>query len=250
MEQSIAIMANEIKNILHENKPSIFLFGSVVLDDFRLGWSDIDFLCLTEMEINHEQADELVNLRQTLLEKHRVNQYFRLFEGAMMTLEAFITKSDDTVIYWGTSGQRITTSWELCPFGKIELLENGRFLCGNDFRHLISYPSRQEIVIAIKNHYDTIRQHGKSGGGWLLDIARCLYTLKTNNVTTKTKAGEWAIQKNICPDISVMKKILAIRKHPLKFADEETRQWQSTLGKYIQKFADVLEAELKCTIQQ
>jgi len=108
MEQSINIMVNRITNILHDNNPSIFLFGSVVLDDFKLGWSDIDFICLTKKTITNEQANELVNLRQTLLAEYPGDKYFRLFEGGMLSLDAFINNVDDTVVYWGTSGQRIT----------------------------------------------------------------------------------------------------------------------------------------------
>jgi len=216
MEQSIQTMVNRITHILENNNPSIFLFGSVVLDDFKLGWSDIDFICLTEKVITSEQAEQLVNLRQALLAEYPSDKYFRLFEGIMMTLQAFLNDDEDTVVYWGTSGQRLTTRGGLCPFGKIELLENGRLLFGSDFRHLISYPTRKEIVESIKNLYETIRQQGNFGGVWYLDIARCLYSLETNKIIAKTKAGEWAIDENICPNISVMKKIVEIRKSPLE----------------------------------
>lgn len=246
MEQSINIMVNNISNILHDNKPSIFLFGSVVLDDFKLGWSDIDIICLTDKTIESNQADKLVNLRQQLLSEYTEDPYFRLFEGGILSLNSFINNIEDTVIYWGTRGQRVTNSHGLCPFGKIELIENGRLLCGNDFRHMITFPSRADIVEAVKNHYAAIRQHGNSGAGWLLDIARCLYTLKTNKVIAKTKAGEWAIDEAICPDISIMKKVVEIRKNPVKLRNNEAiTQWEKTLGEHIQKFADVLEAELR-----
>jgi predicted nucleotidyltransferase len=255
MEQSIELMVKRITDILKENEPSIVLFGSVVLDDFKLGWSDIDFICLTKKAINKEQANELVNMRQTLLAEYKGNQYFRLFEGIMMTLEAFINNADDTVVYWGTSGQRLENNGRLCRFGEIELLENGKLLFGNDFRHLISYPTRAEVLEAIKQTYVDIRTYCTEYPcmDWLLDIARCLYTLKTNKVIAKTKAGEWAIEENKCPDISIMKKILEVRKEPLKFRDikepgtwnKEIQEWQKTFVPYIQRFADVLEAELR-----
>lgn len=246
MEQCINIMVSKITNILRDNKPSIFLFGSVVLDDFKLGWSDIDIICLTDGAIQEQQANELVNLRQTLLAQYQGNPYFRLFEGGMLTLNAFLYNDEDTVVYWGTSGQRLTNKFELDPFARIELIENGRLLFGNDFRHLILYPTKTDIVDAIHRHYTIIRKYGKSGGGWLLDIARCLYTLKTNKVIAKTRAGEWAIEENLCPDVEIMKRVLEIRKNPFVFlSNEKTKQWQNTLEPYIQKYADVLEAELR-----
>jgi len=245
VEQSIETMVNRITSILSKNCPSIFLFGSVVIDDFKLGWSDIDFICLTDNMIRQNQADELVALRQTLMAEHPGNPYFRLFEGAMLTLDAFLQGIDDTVVYWGTSGQRLTNRHRLCAFSTMELLENGRILCGNDFRHLIAHPTRAEIIEAIKQHYGTIRQHGNSGGGWLLDIARCLYTLQTGKIISKTKAGEWVIEQNLCPDIATMKKIVEIRKNPYELKDsEEVIEWQKTLRPHIQRFADVLEAKL------
>jgi len=248
MEQSIEIMVNRITSILKDNKPSIFLFGSVVLDDFKLGWSDIDFICLTEKAITNKQANELVNLRQTLLAEYPGDKYFRLFEGQMLTLQAFLNNDEDTVIYWGTSGQRLTNHGGLCPFSTIELLESGRLLFGNDFRHLISYPTRTEIIEAIKQVYENISKYGIEypGCGWLLDIARCLYTLKTNKVIAKTKAGEWVIEENLCPDTSVMEKVVEIRKNPLELKNsEETKQWDKTLAPYTQKFLDILKAELE-----
>lgn len=252
MEHSINIMVNRITDILKDNKPSICLFGSVVLNDFKLGWSDIDIICFTEKVISNEQANELVNLRQTLMSEQEGNPYYRLFEGGLLTLNAFINSYEDTVVYWGTSGQRITNKHGLDPFAKIELLENGRLLYGDSFSHLISYPSKNEIVEAVQSHYGTIRKYAKEtgessrSGGWLLDIARCLYTLKTMKVIAKTKAGEWAIREKLSPDIDVLKRVLEIRNNPLLYQnDRDTMKWGGTLGPYIQRFADVLEIQLR-----
>ena len=66
LQNSVNTMAKAIIDVLLENTPSIYLYGSVVLDDFRLGWSDIDILVLTEKQISSEQAEHLVHLRQEL----------------------------------------------------------------------------------------------------------------------------------------------------------------------------------------
>ena len=44
LQRSIERMADRISNVLDKSTPIIWLYGSVVLDDFRLGWSDIDLL--------------------------------------------------------------------------------------------------------------------------------------------------------------------------------------------------------------
>ena len=74
-QKAINKMIHEINSILSDCEPSIYLYGSSVLDDFRLGWSDIDILVLTSRQISEEQAQKLVNLRQTMLEKEPGNPY-------------------------------------------------------------------------------------------------------------------------------------------------------------------------------
>jgi predicted nucleotidyltransferase len=77
LNEAIKTMTDEIVSILANNKPTIYLFGSVVLDDFRLGWSDIDIAVLTESEITEQQTEILIGLRQAMLERYPGNPYFR-----------------------------------------------------------------------------------------------------------------------------------------------------------------------------
>lgn len=61
-QMSINGMVREISRILADCDPTIYLYGSSALNDFRLGWSDIDILVLTEKQISESQANLLVNL--------------------------------------------------------------------------------------------------------------------------------------------------------------------------------------------
>lgn len=250
LNESIGIIVDNIKTILKGN-PSICLFGSVVLNDFKLGWSDIDILVLTDKPIDETQADQLVNLRQTLASQHNGNPYFRLFEGGILTKKAFFNSEKDRVVYWGTSGQRITERFNIDSFAVAELLSQGIFLNGEDIRKNFTYPTSQQFKQDIIRHYNAIRKYAVntdkniSSCGWLLDIARGLYTLKYNKVIPKTYAGEWAIEEKLSPDAGVMKMVIEIRKNPLSYINEtKTLEWCGTLGKNIQGFADILEIEL------
>ena len=84
-------MVREISSILSDVKPSIYLYGSSVLDDFKLGWSDIDILVLTDSQMSEGQAQSLVGLRQAMLADEPGNLYYRSFEGGMLTLDAFLS---------------------------------------------------------------------------------------------------------------------------------------------------------------
>ena len=251
-QMSINSMVWEISHILADCDPTIYLYGSSALNDFRLGWSDIDILVLTEKQISESQANLLVNLRQTMLAKQPDNLYYSSFEGAMLTKSAFLVNADDRVIYWGTSGERITDRYLLDSFCKAELIESSILLYGKNIRKELKYPDFHELYSDVNRHYKTIRKYAQSTGrnfysfGWLLDISRCIYTLRTGKIISKTNAAEWALQNNLCPDVHALTTALNVRRCPLKYRyDKDTFDYAETLGEVVQRFADVLEKELK-----
>ena len=244
LNESIKIMTNEIISILADNRPIIYLFGSVALDDFQLGWSDIDILVLTQKEITEQQVETLVGLRQVLLEHYPGNPYFRLFEGGMLSANAFLQNKNERTIYWGTSGQRITDSYKMDSFGLAELLDSGILLCGEDVRNKMTYPTYAQMRDDIVRHVQSARKHGVVAG-WLLDVARGIYTLRTGKIIAKTAAAEWALDERLCPDADVLQKSVQIRKEPLRYSKED----KSVDNAVIQRFADVLEVELANTVQ-
>ncbi|MBR6536042.1 MAG: DUF4111 domain-containing protein [Lachnospiraceae bacterium] len=245
-------MVREISRILADCDPTIYMYGSAALDDFRLGWSDIDILVLTEKQISESQAKLLVHLRQAMLAKEPDNPYYRSFEGGMLTRSAFLTNATDRVVYWGTSGERITDSYLFDSFGMAELVENSVLLHGKDIRKELKYPDFRELYADVKHHCETIRKYAQSTGrsyysfGWLLDIARCIYTLRTGKIIAKTKAAEWALENNLCPDWEALTTALKVRRSPLNYRDDkEIFDYAEILGEPVQRFADVLEKELR-----
>lgn len=249
MERSIQRMTASIADILADREPSIYLYGSVVLGDFRLGWSDIDLLVLTRRSITEEQANHLVGLRQSMLEAEPDNRYYRSFEGGMLSLDAFLSGESDRVVYWGTSGQRITDRHVFDSFSMCELLESGRLLYGKDVRGQLTPPTFDELRRDVQFHYSTIRQYARTTDrslysfGWLLDIARGIYTLRTGRVIAKTEAGVWALENHLCPDPDEMSLAIELRRDPSRF-DDALRNRAEALGPAVQRFADVLECEL------
>ena len=244
-------MVRKISSILSDCSPSIYLYGSSVLNDFRLGWSDLDILVLTDKQMSEKQAQKLVNLRQTMLVDEPANLYYRSFEGGMLTLDAFLSKKTDRVVYWGTSGERITDSYAFDSFGMAELTESSILLYGKDARKELKYPTFHKLYADVKHHYETIRKYAQSTGrifysfGWMLDIARCIYTLRTCKIIAKTEAAEWALENNLCPDPDALRSALKVRRSPLEYKDDkQTFHYAETLAKPIQRFADVLEKEL------
>ena len=199
MTESIDRMMLEITKKLNQQVYSIWLYGSIVLNDFRFGWSDIDFIVFANHPISEMQAEQLVMLRQSLSNEFPENPFFPCFEGAI----------------------------------------------------IFAVPSREELVLAVQNHFDSIRKYAVQTNeslyscGWLLDIARCIYTLRYNDIIGKTQAGIWALSEHIFPEEEPLRKTLEIRQQPIKYKDRaDIKLWLSNLGTTVQRYADILGIEL------
>lgn len=229
---------------------SIYLYGSLVLGDYRPGWSDIDLLCLTAAPLTVAQAACLLNLRQTLVQQSG-DPRFRAAEGHILSQTGFQFDAPERVVYWGTSGERITDSCHLDSFTRWQLYHCARRLAGDNCLGWLTPPTAAELRQDVLRHYESIRTHAvvTSGNlyacGWLLDIARCLYTLRTGRVTGKTQAGTWALETGMCNVSDALRRALAIRRDPLKYRDTPAYQtWAANLGPTVQAYANLLEAEL------
>ena len=155
------------------------------------------------------------------------------------------------MVYWGTSGERLTDRYDFDAFSRVSLLRHGRLLAGRDVRDSLPPPTVDELRAAVARHLATIRQAAARTGpslyscGWLLDICRCLYTLRAGDILPKTEAGEWALREGLCPVEGELRRALAVRRNPAIYKDDpETRLWLSGLAPSVQRYADTLEKEL------
>ena len=251
MRRSIDRMAERIAGIVDGKMHSVWLYGSVVMDDFRPGWSDIDLLALTEGQITDAQALELAALRQTMGEAEPGNPYFRLFEGIVARAEEYFSGTYSRLVYWGTTGQRITDHYQPDAFSRYELARYGQSVLGRKDRRVFSAPSGDELAAAVRSHYESIRRYAVQTDerlyscGWLLDIARCVHTLRHGGVIAKTQAGAWALAESVFPDAEPLRKTLLIRQDPLAYRDrDDVKRWLKGLGPTVQRYADILERDL------
>lgn len=252
MESSIGTMVRRMAELTDGDLYGVWLYGSVVLDDFRLGWSDIDFIALTGSPLDQGKAERLLGLRQRLSEEFPENPYFRLFEGVITSVGEYRSDRYSRLVYWGTSGQRITDRYERDPFSDHELAECGRRVFGTAPAPGFIRPERDALVSAVRRLYEGIRRCAVQTDtslyscGWLLDIARCMYTLRRGGVVSKTRAGEWALEQDVFPDGKPLSAALAIRRSPLEYKDrEDVKSWLCSLGPVVMEYADVLERELE-----
>ena len=92
----------------------------------------------------------------------------------------------------------------LDPCSEYFLIQNGILPYGADIRAELCLPSYTALRQAVIHHYDTIRNYAlnTSGSvyacGWLLDIARGIYTLRTGSVTAKKPKRAYGRWNSVC----------------------------------------------------
>lgn len=251
-QTAINKMVRAVSEILSDAVPSIYIYGSSAIDDFRLGWSDIDLFVLTEKAISEGQANRLLRLRQDLSNENPGNPYYRLFEGGMLSADMFFENRPGRAVYWGTRGERICERYDPDVFGKAQLIQSSVHLYGNDIRDRIKQIEYSDLLEGVKRHHATIRDYAHTTGrslytfGWILDIARCIYTLRSGKILSKTKAAEWAMENHLCPDEDALLFALDVRKNPSeKKKDPKVFDFAETMAGAIQRFNDVLEMEIR-----
>ncbi|MBO4839329.1 MAG: nucleotidyltransferase domain-containing protein [Lachnospiraceae bacterium] len=252
MLNTVQKVIDAVSAVTGEAPHSAWLYGSAVWQDLQPGWSDIDLLILTASPLTEEQAQRLLKLRQELAEKEPENPHFRTCEGIIACADEYRSGDFSRLVYWGTTGERITDRCPQDTFTAFQLARYARCIAGTEDRSLFAEPDRAEMTAAVQTHYEAIRKFAGQTDeslyscGWLLDIARCIYTLRYNDIVSKTWASLWAKELHVFPDEEPLLKTLEIRRHPLQYKDrEDVKQWLKDLGPTVQQYADVLEQELQ-----
>lgn len=249
MKHTLDCVVAAIADILADNPPSIYLYGSCVLEDFRPGWSDIDLLALTQKPLTAAEKNKLLTLRQDLPVIYPDAIHIRACEGCIGPVASLLNPTPDSVVYWGTSGQRLTDRPSLDAFSLWQLHHQAQLLHGPDVRHFLPIPTPSDLHAAVARHLRTILDHGHGGHsvytfGWMLDIARCLYTLRYGAVIAKTAAGEWALENSLCPDEAALRLALDVRRDSVLMQRPAILQAAEALTPAIQGFAAVLRKEV------
>ncbi|MCR5322156.1 MAG: hypothetical protein K6E85_02555 [Lachnospiraceae bacterium] len=93
MIHAVTRMMNEISSRVDGCLYGAWLYGSAVLKDFQLGWSDIDFVALVDGPIYEHEAESLLKLRQDMLKSEPENPYYRSFEGVITSLDEYCSQT-------------------------------------------------------------------------------------------------------------------------------------------------------------
>lgn len=231
--KDVEIILNEYFKVFNNNLPnlidSFYLTGSIVLDDYHEGKSDIDFVGVINRDIT---SKDLVTLKK--IHKEISSKYHKTaLDGSYVTLQQIGKLDQDIgpVIYFDgkkirydcRSGNAGIVTWFMLKNYGITLIGDipDNYLSNINVNDLISYVKlnansywvnwveKASMNFSIKSMV-TLSPQGVEWG--VLGISRLYYTMHEGDVASKYQAGEYALKKVPTSFERIIKEALRIRK--------------------------------------
>jgi len=168
-----------IRSVLGRQLISVVLHGGIAFGDLAPGYGDLDFVAVTEGELEDGICRQLVDARRSLRAGHGV--LGTMVEGAFLPRRMLDPCIPGKAFWWGTSGER---SWDANKLGWFvcqQIRERGIAVWGEDIRHEIPEPTQDDLLNDILAGCDQALTHGQGGTlhsiDWLLTAARSLQWL-------------------------------------------------------------------------
>lgn len=226
---------------------SVILHGSAALGDLALGYSDLDFLAVTEGELSEEECSRLIEMRRPF-RSGEYGIYGQMLEGVFLPRRLLDPDEQGLVAYWGTSGERVKTSSQLGWFALCLIRHHGLIVWGEDVRGEVPEATPEALLADTWALRKDIGEHGLGGGlhsvDWLLMAARALHWLREGKLCSKSVAADWAFAHARGGWRESLPRAKRFRLSPKLAKTEETKTWLASLTPTIQAAGDELEAEL------
>jgi len=193
---------DNIKEIIPNKLMGIYIFGSVILDDFQKGISDIDFLVVTKKSINKKEQQALKKMHTMLIKE---SLYAKQLEGEYAEQKAIsVSGIKGKVTRCNYDKVILNTKSETTPCILFYIQKAGINLYGPPAKEIIPVLSKSEVQKAMFDYINKkipkaanqakIKQEDpKLISSDLLNMCRGLYAIKENKPISKTKVGKWAL---------------------------------------------------------
>jgi RimJ/RimL family protein N-acetyltransferase/predicted nucleotidyltransferase len=189
-----------LEAILAENLCGVYLQGSFALGDSD-EHSDVDFIVVTHAEVSDTQLAELQAMHKRLYALE--SPWAQHLEGSYVPRNALRRVDEARAQYWYLdNGATELERDNHCNTAVVRwsLREHGVVLAGPDPKTLIDPVSeahlRSDVRTAMREWLEWLPENSLSRRAQsllVLTICRALHTVESASVTSKPKAGEWAI---------------------------------------------------------
>ena len=246
---------DEIIKISNRQLLAVYLTGSVSLNDYYAGKSDIDFLILCKEIPDTKFRRQLENVHSLIKQKFKKSNLSGIYL-AFENLNIPHSHTFKTLSYH--EGQMRETNFDAAPITLFELKTTAITLFGIPAQEL---PVTTQINDVNKYLFENINSYWKNWIGksfllsrrkWLLvifprltewvvlGVARQLYTLRTGKITSKTGAGYYCLLHLPAEHHAILEQAIAIRKNTVKHLISLKSSY------YIQPSIKRAEKTIKC----
>lgn len=247
LNTALELFLQIITDFFEDQLVSVILYGSIVFDDLAPGYGDLDFLAVVEENLSDEIDGQLIELRRPLRSGEH-GELAKMIEGAFLPRHMLNPANTGTAFWWGTSGERVWQSNQLGWLVLHTIRERGAVIWGDDVRHEIPVPTREQLLQDIGEFCQAIKKHGKGGGlhsaDWLLTAARELLWLREHQLSSKSKAADWGHRHARGAWREHLPRAKELRQNPALASSAEWQQWLDQLDAPIKEASEELEREL------
>jgi Aminoglycoside adenylyltransferase, C-terminal domain len=225
------------RSVLGPRLVSVVLHGGVAFGDLAPGYGDLDFVAVTDGELDDGTCRQLIAARSSLRAGQGV--LGAMVEGAFLPRRMLDPSVPGRALWWGTSGERSwdenKLGWFVCKL----IRDRGIVLWGEDIRREVPEPAHEDLLNDLLASCEDARVHGQGGSlhsiDWLLTAARSLQWLKIGALSSKSEAADWGRDHAAGEWRTLLPRAKELRLNPSLYECEETRRWAATLTGPIQE---------------
>lgn len=192
-------LLSQMQSVLGEKLVGLYLYGSLVTDDFDQNVSDIDLLAILESSLNDQEFEQLQKMHQDFANEYKEwSDRVEVQYMPKVALKNFKTEESEVVVispgepfHKKIVGKHFLINWYIVQ-------EKGLTLFGADPKKIIEQISKEEFIQAVKDHTKSWSEwvkDMKSKGAQayaILTLCRAIYAVRNGEQVSKKQAADWA----------------------------------------------------------
>lgn len=244
-------IARDFPLVLRENLVGIYLWGSLTYDAFDETCSDVDFIVVTQRDLDHREFSELDNWFKEAAQR---NRWVKRIDMRFVIDGEFLEKTSRCCGFYHHTGKLVRTGSDGNPIICINIGQSGITLWGKDTKLITPQVSEQILNEGLLLELNYLKEGLASRIGERSDQAfvynayavltacRILYSAHHRTLVSKDQAVSWTMQS--VPPIW-LPVIHAAKQNRLKNRGATTPQSEEDAIRFVDFIASEVDDKLK-----